>query len=156
MPTGCRRKSRRWGRRTPGACRGRRRCRSPRTWTGWTLGWTWCGDLLLGMRRLADGEVPSLSAVRPARDRGVRGAPRLDVLVRRRLVDGLRQQGYGGHLHVVRRQGAAVAADVLPGRGDQPERGLVEVAAQPAPYETGPFRKRGERGVRLVPERPGV
>src|SRR3954447_14932679 len=112
-----------------------------------------CGELLpFRVRRLADDEGPSLSAARLAGHRGVRRTDRLDLLVGGRLVDRPGQQGYGGHPDVVRGQRPAVAPDVAPGRDEQPQRGLVEVAPEPAAHEAGPFRECAQRGGRLVPE----
>ena len=83
------------------------------------------------MRRLADGEASRLAqpSTQFAGHLLVRLRPRLGGLVGRRLVDRPAKQGYGGHLHVVRRERAAVAPDVRPRGAQHPQLGVVDVAA---------------------------
>src|SRR6478752_9526926 len=84
------------------------------------------------------------SAYRPGR-LDIEGGVRLDPLVRRGLLDRLRERRHGAQLHVVRREGAAVAADVLPPGAEHPQLGVVDVAADLAAGVPG---TRGERLVR--------
>src|SRR3712207_5252769 len=61
-----------------------------------------------------------------------RRLPRLHGLVGARLVEGAAEQRPGPHLHVVRRERAAVGARSLPGGLQDPELRVVDVAADPS------------------------
>ena len=107
-----------------------------------------------GSRAFSIGCAGWLTAKRQPIDRGqrelarhllVRRRARLDELVGRRLVDRPRQQGYGGHLHVVRRERPAVAADVGPGVVSTHSVRLVDVAPDPPVDVPGPLRQRPQR-----------
>ena len=74
------------------------------------------------------------------------------VLVRRRLVERLRQQRHHDHLGLVALQGPPVGADVLPAGDQRPQIGLVEVALQVGGQEARPGAQHRQRSVDALDE----